>query len=392
MKNLVVLFLFLAGCATFPDQVREWNSRAADKKEFQVTKRWVRSTTQKDNLGFRKINRMTAALAGSLIIQSNGLDGVVAFNRETGAQVWRLSIPNGAEGNAALIRDRLFLGASDGNFYAIETSTGQILWAFQTNSEILSEPLLEEGIVYFLSGNNVVYALDASTGKQVWLYSRQDTSSFSIRGGSKPAYHNGNLYLGFSDGSLVALQAKNGAIVWEVQLNRNKKFRDVDASPVVDGDRLYIPSYDDKLYCIALSHGEVLWRVDGGGYSAVTLVDDKIVYPTTTGEVRVLKRSNGDRFWTYKLKQGIATQVKSLKGLLVFGESQGRLMFLESTSGRVLNGFDPGRGILASPLIDEKRNEVYFISGEANIYALEAKWGRPDWYTSGNKRLEEGSL
>ncbi len=106
-------------------------------------------------------------------------------------------------------------------------------------------------MVYVLAGNNVFYALDAATGRQIWLYSRQDTSQFSIRGGSQAALRNGTLYVGFSDGSLVALNAKSGSVVWELQLNRNKRFRDVDATPVLDGDQIYVASYDDKLYCVS---------------------------------------------------------------------------------------------------------------------------------------------
>lgn len=383
-KYLVLLFLFLAGCSGFQRKVNEWNNRTASKREFQVRKLWVRGTTEKDNVGFRKINRMTPVLVGNMIIQANALDGIVALNRDTGNLIWRLQIPNGAEPSAAVIRDRLFIGASDGNFYSVDLKDGHVLWAFQTRAENLGEPTLEDGIVYFISGNNVVYALDATSGKQVWLYSRQDTSAFSIRGGSKPAYKDGKLYIGSSDGSLLALDAKNGSAIWEVQLNHNKKFRDIDASPVVDGDRLYVPSYDDKLYCVSLAQGEILWRVEGGGYSAVTVLEDKIIYPTSGGEVMALRRTNGDRLWTYKVPNGIATQVKVLKGILVFGESQGRIQFVEANTGRVMNGFEPGRGILSSPQIDDKKNQVYFISGEANLYAVEAKWGWPDWYQRGN--------
>lgn len=384
-KIFVLLFLSLSACSSFHAKVAEWNNRTAAKREFQVRKLWVRRTTEKENLGFRKINRMTPLIAGDKIIQANGMDGIVGVDRENGNIEWRLQIPNGAEPSATFIRDRLFIGANDGNFYSVDLKDGHVIWSFQTRAENLGEPLLHEGIVYFISGNNVVYALDAGTGKQVWLYSRQDTSAFSIRGGSKPAYKDGRLYVGSSDGSLLALDAKNGSAIWEIQLNHNKKFRDIDASPVLDEDRLYIPSYDDKLYCISLAQGEILWRVDGGGYSAVTLMDDKIIYPTSGGEVLALRRSNGDRLWSYKVPNGIATQVKILKGILVFGESQGRIQFLEANTGRVLNSLEPGRGILSSPQIDDKKNQVFFISGEANLYALEAKWGWPDWYTRGNQ-------
>ncbi len=373
----------LAGFLAFGLMACSSFSNVAERRQFVIRKLWVRETTEKENLGFRKINRMTPILAGDLLIQGNGLDGIVAYNRDSGRQVWRLPILNGVEGSASLIRDRLFFGASDGNFYSIEASTGHVVWSFSTKAENLGEPLLEDGVVYFLSGNNVVFALDASSGKQIWLYSRQDTSSFSVRGGSRPALKNGKIFVGFSDGSLVALNSKTGAVLWEVLLNRNKKFRDIDASPVVDGDSLYIPSYDDKLYCVSTERGEILWRVEGGGYSAVTLLGDRIIYPNSNGEVFALRKNNGDRIWTYKSKEGIATQVKIYKGMLVFGESQGKLLFLDTATGKIVGGLEPGRGILSSPLVDEKQSRVYFISGEANIYALEARWEKPNWYKEG---------
>ncbi len=383
MKKTSLSLIGLAFCLGLSSCSSLSNNHAKEKRQFQVRTLWVRRATETDNLGFRKINRMTPVIAGSLLIQGNGMDGITAYSRDTGQELWRLPIPNGVEGNATLIKDRLFFGASDGNFYSIEASTGRTVWSFSTKSENLGEPLLDDGIVYFLSGNNVIYALDASTGKQIWLHSRQDTSSFSIRGGSKPVIKNGKLFVGFSDGSLVAFNAKNGAPAWEVLLNKNKKFRDIDASPVIDGDNLYIPGYDDKLYCVASDSGEVLWRIDGGGYSSVTVVGDKIIYPTSTGEVLALRKSNGEKLWTYKSNDGIATQVRILKGMLVFGESQGKLLFLNPNSGKVIGGMEPGRGILSSPQVDDKKNAVYFISGEANVYALEAKWDKPNWYSMG---------
>lgn len=387
LVSLVVLtmVLGLSACASggLTSKLASWNTHAKEKRQFQVRTLWVRRGTLEDNLGFRKINRMTPIIAGSLLIQGNGIDGMTAYNRDTGEELWRLPIPNGVEGNATLINDRLFFGANDGNFYSIEASTGRSVWSFSTKSENLGEPLLDDGIVYFLSGNNAIYALDAATGKQLWLHSRQDTSSFSIRGGSKPVVKNGKLYVGFSDGSLVAFNAKTGVPAWEILLNKNKKFRDIDASPVVDGDNIYIAGYDDKLYSISAETGEILWRIDSGGYSAVTLIGDSIIYPTSTGEVLALKKSNGDLIWKYKSNAGIATQVRVFKGMLVFGESQGKLLFLNANSGKIIGGMEPGRGILSAPQIDEKKNSVYFISGEANVYAIEAKWDKPNWYTQG---------
>lgn len=372
------LAFVLMGCSTLTSTLEQWSSRN-NKRSFEVKTAWVRSTTEKENLGFRKINRMTPVLVGSLVIQGNGLDGISAYDRDSGDLKWHLPVVNGVEPSAALIRDRLFFGASDGNFYSVEASTGKVQWTFPTKIENLSEPLLNDGVVYFLSGSNVFYALDAATGRQLWLYSRQDTSQFSIRGGGKAAFRNGVLYVGFSDGSLVALNSKTGNVVWELQLNRSKRFRDIDATPVLDGDQIYIAGYDDKLYCVSADKGEILWRVDGGGYSAVSIAGDKLFYPTTNGEVLSLNKTNGEKLWSFKVQEGIPTQIKIFKGILAFGESQGKLQFLNASTGKLLGHMEPGRGILSAPLVDEKNNRVYFISGEANLYAVDAAWVKKDY-------------
>jgi outer membrane protein assembly factor BamB len=373
----VLLALSLCACSSFENIL----SKNSEKREFQVRDVWVREGTLNDNLGFRKINRMTPLVLGDLLIESNAIDGMVAYDRESGQIMWRLNVANGSEGGAALIRDRLFFGASDGLFYSVSAKDGKVLWTFPTHTENVAEPLLDSatGTLYFLSGSNVVYALDAESGRQLWLYSRQDNSNFSIRGGSKPALKDGNLFIGFSDGALVSLNAKTGNLQWEVPLNKNKKFRDVDSSPVIEGDQIYISGYDDKLYCISALKGDVLWKVEGGGYYPVTLAGDKIFYSTTGGQVWALQKSNGQKIWSYTLADGIATQAKPYKGMVVFGESQGHLRFLDANTGKSVSSFDPGRGIMSTPMVDEKANRVYFISGEANVYAMEAKWAYPNW-------------
>lgn len=377
---LAALALSFTACTTTKQGLEKWASLNNSQREYEVKTAWVRRATEKENLGFRKINRMTPVLVGDLLIQGNGLDGMTAYDAGSGRQKWRLKIENGVEPSAAVIRDRLFVGANDGNFYSVEASTGIIQWSFQTRSENLSAPLLEDGIIYFLAGNNVFYALDAATGRQLWLYSRQDTSQFSIRGGSQAALKDGVLYVGFSDGSLVALNAKSGSAVWEVQLNRNKRFRDIDATPVIEGNYIYVAGYDDKLYCISADKGEVLWRVESGGYSAVTIVGDKLIYPTTSGQVLALKKTNGEKVWSVPVEKGIATQVVPYKGSLVFGESQGSLRVIDSNSGSQLGSMEPGRGILSAPQVDEKSGRIYFISGEANVYAIDAGWIKKPYF------------
>lgn len=368
---IVSVFLFL-GCSSLD----KMNQTSSEKRVFSIEKRWVRPTLTRENLTFRKTNRMTPLIAGELLIQGNALDSISAFNRASGSRVWTVKVKGGVEGGATTAGDHLFFGGNDGSFYATSLSKGTILWTFPTRSESLSAPLIHNGVVYFLAGNNVVYALSAETGKQVWLYSRQDSQNLSIRGGSRPSISESGktLFVGFSDGSIVSLDVATGGLKWEKQLSQNKRFRDIDSSPVRDAEVLYVPGFDDALYAVRSTNGDILWKYEKGGYGDLIFHLDRIYYSTTNNEVVCLEKATGKELWTYKLKKGLGTQPVFTRGLVVVGEAQGNVIFLDATSGRRIGEFEPGRGVISALSADDKLSEVYFISNEANLYALRAVW------------------
>jgi outer membrane protein assembly factor BamB len=388
MKYFLFLPLTLfAACTTVDSaktQFQNWQARLAERKTFQMRKAWVKPNTEKTNLTFRKINRMSPILYvspkyGEMLIAGNAVDGLVGYNRYSGEEIWRVKVNNGVEGSGTLIKDTIFFGGNDGQFYSVDANNGKIIWTFPTRIENLSEPLLDDGVVYFLTGSNTLYALDASSGKQLWIYSRQDTSALSVRGGSRPAIRNGILYVGFSDGYFVALVAKSGQMKWEKQLNKNKKFRDLDANPLIDGEFVYIAGFDDYLYALRAASGDVVWRSDkGGGYGNLLIIGDRLYYASTQSEFNAVDKTTGRKIWTHSLKEGLATSAAVYRGMIVVGESQGALKFLDSGTGKLVGAFDPGRGILTPPSVDEKKNFVFFMSGEANLYALEVGFKYPN--------------
>ncbi len=367
MKIFKGLFLLplLIGCT---------HSTLTDQSRFLVSINWVQDSLSKKNVGFRKINRMTPVRYKNLVIFGNALDGLVAFNQDSGAEAWRIEIPQGVESGAALIKDRLFVGSNNGKMYGIDLQSAQIIWTFDTKSEIVAEPTLTEGVLYFLSGSQSVFALDAATGKQLWTYNRQDTTNLmTIRGGSKPALAGNNLYVGFSDGSLVSFNAKTGTQQWEITLNKNTRFKDIDASPVVDADYIYINSYDDKLYCVSKSKGEIVWSTRSGGFSTPIVAGDHIFYSNSKGELSALSKKDGKELWKFKTENGIFTDPVLFNGLITVGESQGSLIFIDMLTGLKKGQIEPGRGVFSRPAVNTDQRTVYFISGEGNAYSVKAE-------------------
>jgi outer membrane protein assembly factor BamB len=349
---------------------------AASSADLQISlkKVWVRPTGQTTDVGYRKNVRMTPVVLKDKVIQGNAYDGVVAVNRTSGQVLWRIAVTGGVEGGVTIINDYLFFGGNDGHFYSASAVDGKVLWRIPVRSETLAAPLLEDGVVYFLTGNNVLHAVDALDGHELWIYTRVDSQNFSIRGASMPAYKDGAVLLGFSDGYLVSLNAKSGALKWETSLNKNKRFRDIDSTPVIDGSLVYVTGYDSHLYCVNVQTGELVWKAEPGGFGKVLLVGEKLFYSSSKGEVLAIDKKNGSTLWKFKLSEGIATSPVLFKNYLAFGESQGALRLLELETGREVAHLSPGHGIFSPIAVDEAANDLFFISNSALLYKVEAKW------------------
>lgn len=337
---------------------------------------FIRSTVDTPITRFRKINRAKVIYTDKLLIASNAHDGIVAYDIKSGERKWSYAVPNGVEKEPAIFNNRLYFGGNDGFFYSINVDSGQEAWKTHIKSEIVATPAYDaqEGRVYFVTTSNSILALEAESGRQVWSYTRQDPSSYSIRGGTTPVIHKNLIYVGFSEGSFVAFNKSNGTINWEIQLNKNKRFKDIDASAVVDGDKIYVSGYDDKLYTLSTTNGDVLNKFEAGGYVPVTLDGSLVYYPSSNGKVYALNKDSLKVVWEYTVPNGLPTEISLFNGNIIFGESLGDLILLDKKTGVLATRFEPGRGIQSPISVNEKRSELYFISGEANLYSMGVTW------------------
>jgi len=320
---------------------------------------------------------MSPILMGDMIIQGNAIDGITAFNRVSAKKIWSLKLNGGVEAGAAIDNKNLYFGSSDGHFYSVKAINGQINWSFPIRSEGLSKPLVFGDFVYFLSGNNVAYALDKVTGEKKWIYTKRDPSVLSIRGGSTPQVYKNSILFAFSNGALVSLDRLSGKFLWEKQINSNKKFRDVDASPLIVDDKLYVTGFDDTLFCLKANSGQLQWRHSVGGYTAPLINKNKIYYSTTQNKLHILDKNSGKLLSTITSNKGYITRPTIYKGLLVYGESEGDLVVYALEGLKLIKRFSPGKGIASRPTIvdnNDSLGNLFFISRSANLYALDMGW------------------
>lgn len=319
---------------------------------------------------------MSPLVLAKLVVVANGIDGMVAYDRTSGNEVWRFDVKGGVEGGATSLKDRnkgelIYFGANDGQVYCLRALDGKVVWTFAARSETLAAPTVEEEVVYVQTGTDLLFALEAASGKLLWTYNRQVSSNFSVRANTRPVVDAGVVLAGFSDGFMAAIRKRDGGLVWERKLGTGLRFRDVDATPVVDGETVYVSSFDGALYALNKRTGEIVWQVEDGGYVPVTLgTANALFYASTSGKLYRLDRRSGRTVWTRKLAQGIGTQPVLYKGYLIVGESEGAVLVLDSNSGEPVAQFDTGQGILARPTVIDATGEAYVMSNAANVYAL----------------------
>ena len=98
-----------------------------------------------------------------------------------------------------------------------------LAWAFQTNvtdASIKSTPLLVDGVLYFTIPDRV-WAVDARNGVQIWQYTYPKPGGFYI-GQRGVGMYKGRVYFLSNDCHLVCLDAKDGKVIWIVEVADNK--------------------------------------------------------------------------------------------------------------------------------------------------------------------------
>ena len=148
-----------------------------------------------------------------------------------------------------------------------------LAWTYNTDTVrgMEASPIVKDGVMFATGSWSVVYALDAKTGEQLWVYdpevprewARKPCCDVVNRG---VAVWKGRVYVGTLDGRLVALDARTGKPIWDVNtIDRAKPYSVTGAPRIIKGKviignggaelgvRGYITAYDADT-------GKQLWR------------------------------------------------------------------------------------------------------------------------------------
>jgi alcohol dehydrogenase (cytochrome c) len=114
------------------------------------------------------------------------------------------------------------------------------VWTFQTgqNQQIKATPILVNGIIYVSTPDNL-WSLDARTGRQLWHYTAPKNNAFHI-GHRGVAIYKDTVFLTTPDAHLIALNADDGTVRWNVTVaDSNKGYWSTNA-PLIVGNHVMV--------------------------------------------------------------------------------------------------------------------------------------------------------
>ncbi len=120
-------------------------------------------------------------------------------------------------------------------------------WSFDMKNKrgVEATPLMVDGTLYVTASWSVVHALDAKTGVEKWSYDPKVDRAFLAKGccdavNRGVAYANGKVIVGAYDGRLIALNAEDGSVAWDVQTTDRSQPYTITGAPRIAGGKVII--------------------------------------------------------------------------------------------------------------------------------------------------------
>lgn len=172
----------------------------------------------------------------------------------------------GIHGTAALDASRVYFGAYNGMVYAVRKSDGHLAWFDDTTGVALGASILPAGdslIVnvetdpsppYEYSDDGMLLKIRARDGAIDWV-----SDWIGQQSHSSPALAEGRVFLGTNQGVALALDLNTGKELWRTTLGGKIRYPAVVADGVV-----YITGTSKRLYALDPRNGAIQWSIELG--------------------------------------------------------------------------------------------------------------------------------
>ncbi len=296
-------------------------------------------------------------VAEGAVFAMDAFGSISAFDVGTGALRWQkshddLGLDDSVFGGGLAYDDgMLFVTLTTGDVVGLSAENGGEVWRQTLTLPLRAAPAVADGIVLTLTADNQVYALDRRTGQPAWRHAGFFEAS-GVLGGPSPAIDGGIAVVPYSSAEVFALRLDNGRPLWSDTLERPRRtqalaeINDIDGTPVIDGDRVYVGGRGGQVAAIDMRRGIRAWDADLTAVDTPWVVGDVLYLLTERGELVCLTRGDGRIRWVSLMPQTVdpdnpASDPLTWHGPVLAGE---RLLIVSSGGDlAMLSPYDGGQ-------------------------------------------------
>ena len=295
-----------------------------------------------------------------------------------------------SKSSPAVDGDQVYIGCDDGHLYALDRDTGEVVWSFRSRSYeverkrtdtlhrgIHGSPALLDGRVFIGDYTGRLYALDSSTGALLW----ERRLGHSI--GASPVAYGGYIFIAveyaYPDGRVFVVTADTGLTAYRTPFLGNHPHSSVSID--TERDLMFVGANNGLFFCFDYVAGSELWRADtGGAVKSTAAVGPETVYITSwSGNLHAYSIESGSALFTAPTGDLTMSSPALFDGRVYFGSHDNRLYCVDARTGAEQWSYLTRSNIQSSPTVVAATGVVVIGSRDDRVLMLDTDSGSPVW-------------
>ena len=250
----------------------------------------------------------------------------------------------------------------------------------------------KDGVLYAPSkAQNIVFALNASNGAVIWQRNVRQCDASPCVDGDRiyvcecfgfDSYEN---HVPTTNPRAMALNKATGLILWSFVEPSGYGWV---GSPAVNGDYVYFTTYGAGVYALNRTDGSTLWhRQDIGQIVCSVAYHDGVVFVSaanSTSAQYALNATTGQTIWQVAYGVSWDTSPVVYNGLIiqvtrVLSTNSWSTYILDESTGHTIRKFE-GRGAPSTPLVHD--DKIFIPSNDRRLWAYSLTTGAELWHTT----------
>lgn len=159
------------------------------------------------------------------------------------------------------------------------------LWVVRTQNQLLSSPVVSEGVIVIGTYKNTVEGYSTANGDLLWYYT-QDEPMFTVGKGAGTTVYSGEGLHHTQEAALTSITMPEGTINWERDFLGH-----IESAPEVsaDGTQIWLPTGGGGIWSVRADNGKVIWHQPVGHIDSTPLVAGDRLYAAAQPDEAVMQ-------------------------------------------------------------------------------------------------------